>query len=1310
MLPARCIDIGIRGRKGYNGAMATYDPDGGHSPTSSPPHHDRQQQTQQTQQTRKTTDSNLLLVLEQYVINDPTCPQNFSRYFNEAIIAAWPAKDPPEPVVGTEAYDEWEDQRARKWGAFLEYCDKVLRNPEVKWYGFPEYILDVIREYDLFDDWSPEEGNGPTGLEYYSIPEKYCPETSSATSVGPAPPATPAPGVIYPTPLTEGTAAKPKSPGQGQPIPMQFMKPTASGKPPTPVTGGPTQEASTGEATQETGVGDKETDVPIDTNGPDFTEDSYDQYGGKREPLAIRLGVIIGYLENQNSQKSSFPQQMSDTIDYLQWLGSRNDRRNQLANASEYTKALYQSAIEKVGTHLKRDQQRAIVTPVVFTDRPVSFSATRSSRLNHLTNIHDFPLPSKRGVPDKSHLLPYSITPSPEKRPIQGKLLENPEHYEQFLADEGKIWCKYSGDLSKLDSMEIPAGLTKDELENNLAAIESDIYVQYVKARGPSASWRTGDPIGWTIQRLDKSGDQQTYITIGVDPETGEEVLHPMDLKDPKDWASVRGVRRAGLQLMLRNYRTNENDCVYYDSDINGQRFRRLVLPIPVATIRKVMESADGRPWIPPTLFDDKKLVWNHWESFLFTDRFRVYTDTSKVLKAQAHFTATERHNRDKFWVTLPKNLINGGPFVWRGLGPKEQAEEDLLKQCLAVRDFIAMCWNKAPRPLLGNMIQFLILGDQTSSKTFPEPETLGKIGLLTFDESEYSRTAIGGARQRAGYRYINDEDIQWLKFLGSGCVNKKSWTGKIFPDQPKTTYRLFHIFAKRVLRLLEDPNPEGIFYSSSNVVTVETLLKVVNAGANGKSAVNKYEFSVYEACQHLDRLDQTGHIDFQLDPACYGQVRRPAYEFYPEHRIAYNSGGTGCTTIGAGQKLFPKSVREWFDICLDPHTGQTKDPPHVSNAVDNFYRALAYRLGFTIFQLQNKSVARKTSAVTRNQQAPSYAWLQDSIKKFNIVHEEMLTLLLHTRPSPPAPYGDTWKDIKALVQDVEFLDGGRTDPSAHPLISKRAYLADNHSALRHLRTKIITELRDNNTLLAPARAKKVINPATGDVETTLTRAVSWKFGSLILRQEGWRRQWFSINRWPVVAQSEATQNKIKNDKWFIDGVDPRQTFDYQSADPIHALFCREKLGPYIEEPVKYRQGPAMYLVGDTKHQRKMVENHMTALVYESIGLDQSQTQGTFKAKLKSLLTLGGLFSGKGGGKVTDAELEEKYGKLSPVTVDRVPRSWSTQLLIVDKVLDRKRRVDEIMTMKEQEREMKEIARYKRQKVDDDIVGTKMTI
>ncbi|CAP59923.1 uncharacterized protein PODANS_1_2470 [Podospora anserina S mat+] len=1233
---------------------------------------------------RRDTDYSLLQVLDEYVKQD-NCHPKFAKYFREYITANWPDPSPPGAPEGSEEYEKW----VNEWNDFFAYCGRILRNPELTKYNFGSSVLRQIEKYDIYDDWFPEEGFGPTGKEFDPIPEEYRigssrPGTSATTS--------------YMTPSTHGSQA---NRGSRRLEPKQSVGSSDSNAETTPINLVPPSAMSSGPS----GEAPASKPITMDTTGANSTIKSYDQYGKQQQPLATHLQAMVAYLENGESHDAGFSERMSDTIDYLQWLGSGKDARNQLHNASEFTKAVYKKAIELIDAHLKRDKQRRIATPVAFTERPVSFAATRSSRLNHLTNPRDFPLPSKRGVPDHSQLLPYNITPAPEKRPIQGALLEHPEHYAQFLEDEGKLWLPYSEDLEKLNDMEIPTSVTADELENNLAVIESDIYVQYTKAQGNSATWETGDPIGWTTHRTDEAGVRHTYISTGEDPKTGKETLNLMDLSDPKDWASVRGVRRAGLQLMLRNLRTNENDFVYYDSDSNGQRARRLVLPIPVATIRKVMERANGKQWNPPTLFDEKPLVWSHWEPFRFTDRFQAYTEATKGMKAVAYQTATERHLRDRSWVSLPKNVKTGGPFVWRGLSPQEQAEEDLLKRCLAIRGYVAMCWNRAPRPLLANMIQFLTAGDP-SSDAFPEPEELGKIGEITFGESDYRHTVIDGTRQRAGIRFIDEEDIWWLKVLGSGCVNKKSWPGKIFPDEPRETYRLFRIFAKRILRLLEDPNPEGILYSSASVVTVEDLLKVINAGANGKAAVNKHEFSPYEACQHLDRLAQTGHIDFELDPACYGTVRRPAYDFYPEHRIVYDAAEKKRDT------LFPRSIRPWADVCLEPYSGKTKSPPRVLYAVDNFYRSLAYRLGFTIFHLQKKSAARKKSHMSvRNEQPVQYAWLHDAIKKFNAVYDETVEEELRARPNPPAPYGHTWRDIKALVQDTEFGEGGHTNPASHPIIPHRGYLKDNASAIQHLRNKIIQEVSANNTLLAPARAKTVINLSTGLPEVILTRGVSWKFGSLVARQENFRRQFFSLNRWPLVLQSEKTQEKIKNDEWHADGVDPKQVFDHQAADPIHAFFSREKLRPYVEDPVKYRAGPAVFPVGDTAWQRKRVEEHMTALVYESIGLNGAVPRGgTFREKLKDFFFREPLRPYLNGAeKLTESQLEARYGKLPDVPPNRVPRSWATEVLVGEKVENRKRKVDEILEAKKQEEEARNLARYKRRRVDDQVAGTRMT-
>jgi hypothetical protein len=108
--------------------------------------------------------------------------------------------------------------------------------------------------------------------------------------------------------------------------------------------------------------------------------------------------------------------------------------------------------------------------------------------------------------------------------------------------------------------------------------------------------------------------------------------------------------------------------------------------------------------------------------------------------------------------------------------------------------------------------------------------------------------------------RYLDPGEVEWLKFLGGECVNGGNFTGRVLPDTPRDKYRLFQLFAKKVKKLLDDRNPQGLFSSHDATVEVEDLLRSINAGKNS-SAVTKHEFKPHDACKWLDRMKDRGYL-----------------------------------------------------------------------------------------------------------------------------------------------------------------------------------------------------------------------------------------------------------------------------------------------------------------------------------------------------------------------------------------------------------------------------------------------------------------
>ncbi|KAL2261370.1 hypothetical protein VTK26DRAFT_4284 [Humicola hyalothermophila] len=408
--------------------------------------------------------------------------------------------------------------------------------------------------------------------------------------------------------------------------------------------------------------------------------------------------------------------------------------------------------------------------------------------------------------------------------------------------------------------------------------------------------------------------------------------------------------------------------------------------------------------------------------------------------------------------------------------------------------------------------------------------------------------------------RLVDEEELRWLRLLGSGeCVNRGNWRGRFVPDEPREQYKLFLIFARRVQRLLDDPNPDGLFARHDAKVTVEELLKVMNAGADSRP-VTKFEFEPHDACCWLDRMHESGHVRFYLDPACYGVVQRPHVEFYPEHRVIWP--GPQDTRDRPG---FLGYVADWGSVI---EGGAVPDVGEGSE-IWNFFMALALRLGYTIRRL-----SRELGRRGRQPRATPAQHLRESFQKW----EQTCARLEGADTSTPSP-----------------------------------------AALRELRARIIAEVSANEPMLAPAREHRYISDDGGAQRTALVRDHSWDWASP--RVTGRQRQFWTVNRWPVGTGHlpDATERAIR--LWDAH-ADPAQTYDPALLDPTtDPRYLRPKLRPYGGEhgyeKVVFRPGPAIYPVGDTRLQREAVEGYMLDMVHKAVGLDRDK--GTWAETLAKL-------------------------------------------------------------------------------------------
>ena len=860
----------------------------------------------------------------------------------------------------------------------------------------------------------------------------------------------------------------------------------------------------------------------VDRTGPDWTVDS-EYLGFRQPPLAVRLEHVKNLLCEEDMYRDlNWAEKFAETKRYLEWL-AQEDPKDQLLNASTATQQMWYDAMAKVKVHEVYDHYNSQPTPLVIDPPPKG--VLKSTRLNWLGDIHNWPIPTTDPVPDKRDLMPIPTHPRPVE-PVNTALIDEPDTYElfeEFKIDQRELW-------------------QDEETEDNLAVVESEAFLKFSGSK--FAGWVRHDPTTDTKVLADDT------------------IIIP---SDPRSFARERGARRAGLQQMLRVYHTTMPDSM-----VNP--LRTLQLPIDTAVLHKITQHTDGVQFVPVRIPEER--IQKQADTMPFTVQVPKYLESLKHIRERALKRVEALRRQDRRWVTLPRNVVTGGPFVWRMVDPDVQLKQDILSQCNITYSLLATASRRAPRLLLSEVVAMIERG---IAGEFHNHDVPAEIHLHS-DELE---TIGGTTAPRQAPRYVDlEEDIPWLKFLASEAVNDGNYEpNSFYPSQPAEKYKLFHIFAKRVQKLLDDRDPDSLFADADAQVTVEQLLARINAGREG-AAVDKVVFHPYDAMAWLDRLADTGHVRFQLDPSVYGVVMRPLNKYFPENRVIWP--GPTAHREKPGFKL--GYISTWQQI-LCPGVDRSQELLDPQDQRYNFFLALAFRLGYTIYMLNQERA--EPHAI---QPVPG-EYLTESITTFEAeVQTEM-------------------------KQAADKEDGGMT--SLAQLIQKlspRDYTGEKMSeseAFGVVRKKMLEESISNLTMLVPGRETTYYgrDSQTGEVKpvTVRKRDVSWEFAAPRLASAsstGSKKpfQYWRLDRWPlgVGYTSEETERKIKEGREGF--VDPRMVWDPVQDDPISERYMRPKLRRFGEdEKVKYKRGPAFYPIGDTVRQAWRVEESMTESAYRGM-------------------------------------------------------------------------------------------------------------
>lgn len=311
-----------------------------------------------------------------------------------------------------------------------------------------------------------------------------------------------------------------------------------------------------------------------------------------------------------------------------------------------------------------------------------------------------------------------------------------------------------------------------------------------------------------------------------------------------------------------------------------------------------------------------------------------------------------------------------------------------------------------------------------------------------------------------------------------------------------------------------------------------------------------------------------------------YGAIRRLTPEFVPEDRVVLPERGNAVWAV----LKYPEHTRPYGDVIKEAHTtGKIEGHSRIAISFLN----LAYRLGHTTHRLRQRQEQWKQAKPLSSELMDNamnafittwftfgHNWETEQYKKFNLVHALSLAAFVDFVDET---------DFRRMPKKEGFME----DPAAvHDAATEEV-------ALELIRHKIITENHENLTMLGRGREVTYTN-AEGKLAYARVPDHNWDWASVAVR--GKKRQFFSLDRWPLDMQTAETKQKIQNDE----DLDPKMTWDPYTEDPIPEKYYRRKMvGINENEGVSFRPGPAQYLIGDTPMQRKMVQQYMDSLVAE---------------------------------------------------------------------------------------------------------------
>ncbi|KAL8304819.1 hypothetical protein RB600_007952 [Gaeumannomyces tritici] len=621
----------------------------------------------------------------------------------------------------------------------------------------------------------------------------------------------------------------------------------------------------------------------------------------------------------------------------------------------------------------------------------------------------------------------------------------------------------------------------------------------------------------------------------------------PSNMSDsPASYATVRGLRRAGLQMCLSQLDSSENSSV--------QTVWSRVVPPAKASDLLIMQKSASRIQFTPIAIPREEAkdrdvggspytrhMHHYWRVFdRWWDEARKSTEVNHGSFSVLAEEGASARTRQGQWVALPRPRV---AYVNHGLPSAAEHAHQMLKVCKAISALMDRSSLVAPRQLIFRCVELRDLGQEGGE---PSAEALR---WRDVDRTENGRL-----------RLLNETELGFLRLLTQSSVNRDMM------QQLGVQAPLYLVFADRLQRILDDLSPEGLFPTNEKQVSVDDLLSEMHKGTMGVN--EKIHFSVHDACRWLDRLSEEGRIHFRRDLEEYGYVSRPLTDLHPEMLVVlpppsrqYEGAGEGKNSefdaVGAPR---PSELKTWDDLTANA-------APEPDPAVYNFFGALSYRLGYTCAVLE-KRLANAQALGPANMPKALADW-EDTV--------------------------DSWREVTGYPPTLASVCAKVEDGKAG------AARLDDAAALKRVRAKVLEEAERSANTLYPTRWLQA-TAADGSNVSVAIREPLWDWGQPEIR--GQARRYFSLDRFPLELQTPERQAKIRSGL----EVDEELLWDPCAADPAGPEWLMRKAVRFGQSKEVYKRGPAIFY-GDTVLQKEAIVSHINNTLATALGVPEPAPQ-----------------------------------------------------------------------------------------------------